>query len=494
MLRLATVDLKRDAVKTLFVPVCEDKAIHSDPVVCGLVEKAMTIEAFRGKKDQELVLHNLSDPPIENAIFRGLGKAGQVSADSLRQASGRAAKRCIKMGVPRLWSAVPEAGALGIDPAVLLAALMEGILLGNHIFDRYKKEKENKPLARADFMVPADGARRFAALPPRIEAACRGAILAREWVNTPSNEKTPEAFAREVAAAAKKSGLTARVMVEAELRRRNFGALLAVSAGSRHRPALVVLEHKPRRGKETVVLVGKGVTFDSGGINIKTGPSIADMKSDMAGAAAVAAVLLSAAALKLDRRIVGVIPLVENMVSGDATRPGDIVTSFSGKTVEIGNTDAEGRLILADALAWALKTYAPQVAIDVATLTGACVVALGEEIAGLFTADEALKEEILAASARTHERCWPLPLPEDYKELLKSSFADINNMPSAREGGAISAALFLSEFTAGTRWAHIDIAGPAYHKKESAICGPGGTGFGVRLLLDWLLHISPRFG
>ncbi|RPJ75822.1 MAG: leucyl aminopeptidase [Desulfobacteraceae bacterium] len=488
MLRLATVDLKRDAVKTLFIPVCEDKAIHTDPVVSRLVEKAMTLEAFRGKKDQELVLHDLSEGPIENALFRGLGSAEKVSADSLRQAAGRAAKRCIKMSVPRLWTAVPDAGALGIDPAALLAALMEGVLLGNHIFDRYKKERENKPLARADFSVPADLARRFSQLPPRIEATCRGTLLAREWVNTPSNDKPPVAFAREGAAAAKKSGLTARVLLEAELRRRNFGALLAVAAGSRNRPALVVLEHKPRRSKETVVLVGKGVTFDSGGINIKTGPSLGDMKCDMAGAAAVSAILLSAAALKLDRRIVGVIPLVENMVSGSATRPGDIVRSFSGKTVEIGNTDAEGRLILADALAWAAATYAPRVMIDLATLTGACVVALGEEIAGLFSRDEALTAELLAAAERTHERCWPMPLAEDYKELLKSSFADISNMPSAREGGAISAALFLSEFVGSTRWAHIDIAGPAYHKKESAICGPGGTGFGVRLLLDWLMH------
>jgi leucyl aminopeptidase len=251
---------------------------------------------------------------------------------------------------------------------------------------------------------------------------------------------------------------------------------------------MVVLEHKPRSGRDTVVLVGKGVTFDSGGLNIKTGPSLGDMKSDMAGAAAVTATLLTAAALKLNRRIVGVIPLVENMVSGRSTRPGDIVTSFSGKTVEIGNTDAEGRLILADAMAYAVKTYAPKVMIDVATLTGACVVALGEKIAGVFASDETLRSELLAAAGRTQERCWPLPLPEDYKELLKSSFADINNMPSAREGGAISAALFLSEFVGNTPWAHIDIAGPAYQKKESAYCGAGGTGFGVRLLMDWLIH------
>ncbi len=458
MLHFTTVDLKRTTVKTLLVPVCEDQSLHSDPVVNGLVAAAMKLEAFRGKKEQELVLHRPPNVPIEQVLFCGLGKAGQLDPEALRRAAGKGAKRCIRMGAPRLWVAVPDEGPAGLDPAAALAALMEGVVLGNHLFDRYKKEKENKPLARADFIVPADRARRSAGLPARIEAACRGTLLAREWVNTPSNEKTPEAFARSVAAAAKKGGLAVQVMREAELRRRKFGALLAVAAGSRNRPALLVLEHRPRRSGETVVLVGKGVTFDSGGINIKTGPSL------------------------------GVIPLVENMVSGGASRPGDIVTSLAGKTVEIGNTDAEGRLILADAMAYAVKAYAPNVMIDLATLTGACVVALGEAIAGLFTRDETLQAQLLAAAERTHERCWPLPLPEDYKELLKSSFADISNMPSAREGGAISAALFLSEFAGRTRWAHIDIAGPAYHKKESAYCGAGGTGFGVRLLLDWLMN------
>ena len=488
MLHLATVDLKREAVKTLLIPVCEDKALHSDPVLKGLVETAMKVEAFRGKKEQELVLHRPPGAPIELALFLGLGKADSLNPELLRQAAGKGVKRCIRMERPRLWIAAPDPAAAGLDAEAALAALMEGTVLGNHVFDRYKNDKESRPLARVDIIAPAEGVRRHSRLAARIEAVCRGTILAREWVNTPSNEKTPEAFARSVAAAARKNGLSARVMLEPALRERKFGALLAVAAGSRNRPAMVVLEHRPRSGKNPVVLVGKGVTFDSGGINIKTGPSLGDMKCDMAGAAAVAAALLTAAALKLDRRVVGVIPLVENMVSGGATRPGDIVTSFSGKTIEIGNTDAEGRLILADAMAYAVKAYAPKVMIDLATLTGACVVALGESIAGLFTRDEPLKAELLAAAERTHERCWPLPLPEDYKELLKSSFADISNMPSAREGGAISAALFLSEFVGRTRWAHIDIAGPAFHKKETAYCGAGGTGFGARLLLDWLMN------
>ena len=289
-----------------------------------------------------------------------------------------------------------------------------------------------------------------------------------------------------IAAEARRAGLRVMVWREAELRRRKFGALLAVAAGSRNRPALVILEHKPRGARGTVALVGKGVTFDSGGINLKTGPTIAEMKADMAGGAAVAATLAAAARLGLKRHVVGLIPLVENMPSGSATRPGDIVRTYAGRTVEIGNTDAEGRLILADAIAHAIRAFNPEVLIDVATLTGACVVALGEKIAGLFANDLPLQEAIVAAGRRTHERCWPMPLPEDYKDLLKSDVADLSNMPPSRYGGAIAAALFLAEFVGTTRWAHIDIAGPAFNKKEDGYTTPGATGFGVRLLLDWL--------
>ena len=239
------------------------------------------------------------------------------------------------------------------------------------------------------------------------------------------------------------------------MKQKKFGALLAVAAGSQRKPRLVVLQYRHPGAKKTVALVGKGVTFDSGGLNLKTGGSMAEMKSDMSGAAAVA-----------------------------ATRPGDIIRSYSGKTIEIGNTDAEGRLILIDAMSYTVKKYKPQYLIDLATLTGACVIALGEKIAGVFSNDDKLAKAIIASGRKTYERCWRMPLPDDYKDLLKSDFADMNNMSSTRWGGAITAALFLSEFSGDTQWAHIDIAGPSYAKKENAYCGAGGTGFGVRLLCD----------
>jgi leucyl aminopeptidase len=236
--------------------------------------------------------------------------------------------------------------------------------------------------------------------------------------------------------------------------------------------------------------VGKGVTFDSGGINIKPSPGLEEMKTDMAGAAAVAATLIAVARIKPRINVVGVMPLVENMPSGSATRPGDVVKSFSGKTVEIGNTDAEGRLILIDAMAYAIKKYKPHTLIDMATLTGACVVALGDKIAGVFSPDHELAKSIVDAGNQTGERCWEMPMPDDYKELLKSDIADINNMSSSRSGGAITAALFLADFVEGTRWAHIDIAGPSYSKKPDAYGSAGGTGFGVRLFCELLERLQ----
>jgi leucyl aminopeptidase len=362
--------------------------------------------------------------------------------------------------------------------------MLEGACLGNHVFDRYKKKKEVKPLKHITLTLPPEAVKTFAKLPKRIETVCRGTLLARDWVSTPSNDKTPDLLSKAFIELAGKAALKTTLLNPKQLRQEKFGALMAVAAGSRNTPRLVVLEYAPKSPKKTIVLVGKGVTFDSGGINLKPTGGLEDMKIDMSGAAAVAATLITAAKLKPRVRIIGVMPLVENMISGSATRPGDIITSYAGKTIEIGNTDAEGRLILIDAMSYAMKKYQPDIMIDIATLTGACVVALGEKIAGLFTEDDALAESVIESGRKTHERIWRMPLPEDYKELLKSELADINNMSSTRWGGAITAALFLSEFTEGTRWAHIDIAGPASQKKESAYCGAGGTGFGVRLFCD----------
>lgn len=483
MLKLKSIDLKKKKLSTLAVPVCEDKDIHQG-LLSKLAGQAKKIKEFSGKKDQEITLYNPTGIQAERVLFIGLGKQAEINPEKLRAFSGKAVKSIMKNGLKELVMGTPSPDRLSISEKDLVTAMLEGACLGNHVFDHYKEDKKLKPLKHITMVVPAGSAKKLAGLPKRIEAICYGTLLARDWVSMPSNDKTPAQLSKAIINLARKEKLKTTLLNPKQLQQEKFGALMAVAAGSRNTPRLAVLEYAPKGAKKTIALVGKGVTFDAGGINLKPTGGLEDMKCDMSGAAAVAATLIAVAKLKPDVRIVGVLPLVENMISGNATRPGDIIKSHAGKTIEIGNTDAEGRLILADAMSYTLKQYKPDIMVDVATLTGACVVALGEKIAGLFTPDEALAEAILASGQKTYERTWRLPLPEDYKDLLKSDFADTNNMSSTRWGGAITAALFLSGFSEGTRWAHIDIAGPAYQKKASAYCGAGGTGFGVRLFCD----------
>ncbi len=484
MIGLKTVDLKTQKIDTLIVPVCADKRIHDDRSINAVIQKALQLKEFKAEKGDRVTLYGFKGLAAERIICIGLGKLKKIDLEMLRSFCGAAVNSCIKTGFETLWVAVPTAAKLKFETPHVVEAMMEGACLGNHIFDKYKKEKKKKPLRQINFWVKPQTASRLRSIAPKVRTICAGTILARDWISMPSNDKTPEQLTRAIVNQARKYGLKTRVLREKELKQNKFGALLAVAAGSRCKPSLVMLEHKPPNAKKILALVGKGVTFDSGGLNIKTGGSMAGMKADMSGAAVVAATLITQARLKTRTHVIGAIPIVENMPSGTATRPGDIVRSHAGKTIEIGNTDAEGRLILIDAMSYVVKKHKPAVMIDLATLTGACVVALGEKIAGVFTTDDQLSEAIQASGNKTHERTWPMPLPEDYKELLKSDFADLNNIPSSRWGGAITAALFLSEFRGDTRWAHIDIAGPAYHKKGHPYCGPGGTGFGVRLLCD----------
>lgn len=486
MLNLVSVDIEKEKCPVLAIPVCEDTQLHDNSAIVALVEKAMEYEEFNGEKDEELTLRNPPGVEAARAVFMGVGKIAELKPETLRKITGKAVKKCIKMKIDAMSMVFPADSLKEAATDECVTAMMEGACLANHVFDKYKKEKKLKPLERIDFFAEPDVAERHAGLPKRIETICQGTFMAREWISIPSNEKRPERFIKDIAEVAKAVKLETTIMNEKDLARKKFDAILAVGVGSKNKPGMIVLDYNPKGADKTIALVGKGVTFDSGGINLKTAAGLKDMKSDMSGAAAVAATLVTAAKLKPKNRIVGVIPVVENMPSGNATRPGDIIMTHAGKTVEIGNTDAEGRLILADAISHAVETYKPDMMIDLATLTGACIVALGEKIAGVFSPDDKLAESIVESGRKTHERCWRLPLPEDYKELLKSEIADTNNVSEAGYGGAVTAALFLSEFAGDTKWAHIDIAGPAFAKKAGDYCGPGGTGFGVRLLCDLL--------
>jgi len=484
LLELKTGDLKKDRIGTLVIPVCEDADIHENRAISALAARAKKMEEFKRGNDAEVVFF---DPPEINAsrvICMGIGKKEKLDTEVLRSFAGKAVKACIKKNLEEIFLAPPSDKKYGTEMGDLLESLMEGACLGNHIYEPYKEEKKQIPLTKISIPVKPQTGAKFAGLAERVEHICTGTMMAREWVSMPANKKRPEQYADMIADAAEKAGLAVKVMDEKQLEEQKFGSLLSVSRGSEAKARLVILEYKAKKAKKHIALVGKGVTFDSGGLNLKVGEHISGMKIDMAGSAAVAAAMIASAKTKPGVNLTAVIPIVENMPSGTASRPGDVVTSYDGKTVEIGNTDAEGRLILIDALSYAIRNCKPDAVIDLATLTGACAVALGERIAGVFSLDSQLAEAIVASGKKTHERCWQMPMPEDYKEFLKSKTADICNMSSSKVGGAITASLFLSAFVKDTRWAHIDIAGPVWTEKGTAYCNPGGTGFGVRLLCD----------
>ncbi|MDP3285637.1 MAG: M17 family peptidase N-terminal domain-containing protein, partial [Desulfobacterales bacterium] len=377
MLRLITGNISKLKTDAVVIPVAEDFQLYENEQVISLTGKTETALEFKGAKGDELTLYNLPSIKSPRVIFLGLGKINKIDAESLRALCGKAVKKCIKSRLKNITIAAPSSGILGMEIKDIIEPMLEGAFLGNHVFNKYKEEKKNKPLEKVAFFVEPHILLNFSDLPSRVETVCNGTILAREWVSTPSNFKKPEQFAKNIASIAKKENLIIKDFDYKNLKRLGFGAMVAVAAGSRNKPRLLILIYDPKGAKKTIALVGKGITFDSGGINLKPPGSLEDMKMDMSGAAAVAATLISAAKMKPMIRIIGAIPIAENMPSGDATRPGDIVTGYNGKTIEINNTDAEGRLILADAISYVLKEEKPDILIDVATLTGACVVALG---------------------------------------------------------------------------------------------------------------------
>ncbi|MDL2269883.1 leucyl aminopeptidase [Desulfosarcina sp. OttesenSCG-928-A07] len=492
MLEVQSLPFGQIPVGTLVVLVCEDRMIHTDPAIVPLIEAATGVEEFNGKKDETLTLFHPDGALVRRAIFFGLGKAATLTGESFRAGAGKAMGALIRIGLSEAAIAVPDAVGDAVDSKTVLTGLMEGAVLANHVFDRYKAEKKKKTLSRVTFFCPADQEEIARVLADDIASVCGATLVARDWVNLPANDKPPFVFAQMIADTLASRGLVVDIKDEKWLAEAGFGAMLAVSQGSTQPPRLVTVDYHPENPTQTLVLVGKGVTFDSGGIDIKPASGMETMKTDMAGAAAVAATMMALGRLRPSMRVVGVMPLVENMPSGTATRPGDVVRAYSGTTIEIGNTDAEGRLILADAMAWAIDTWHPDLVIDLATLTGACAIALGESIAGVFSNHTALSDALVASGNTTRDRCWAMPLPDDYKELLKSEIADLSNMSSGRYGGAITAALFLASFVGDTPWAHIDIAGPARAQKAGAWCGSGGTGFGVRLLCDFILGLQEK--
>ena len=412
----------------------------------------------------------------------GLGRRDEVDLDTLRRAAGAAVKGAGR--ATSLATTLVDATPAGVDRTTTAQALAEAMVLAAYQFSTYKSTA--KPCALESVTVVGAGS---SELQPWLERGARFAgatALARDLVNEPPGAMTPrrlEAVAREVAG---REGLDIKVYDEVEIAEAGLGGLAGVAAGSDEPPRLIQLVYSPPSPRARVALVGKGITFDSGGLSIKTGEGMMTMKCDMSGAAAVIAAMSAVAAVGPDVEVVALAACTENLPSGRATKPGDVLRIRNGKTVEVLNTDAEGRLVLADALSLAVEADADAI-IDLATLTGACTIALGSEIAGLMSNHEGLAAQVQAAAHRAGEPVWPLPLPRQYRRHIDSEVADIKNIGAAHgKAGALTAGLFLQEFVDGRPWVHLDIAGPAFRDEADTYLPKGGTGFGVRTILELL--------
>ena len=426
---------------------------------------------FEGKADQ---VHVWPESGRSRALA-GLGPEDELDHRSFRRAGAAVARACSRYG--RAGVELPADAAAGAR-----RALAEGIVLGAYGYNALKSDPAEAKLRRVDVAGSA-GARARGEI-ERGSAVAAGQCLARDLVNEPGGSLTAPALAARTAEIGRSAGLGVKVWTEAEIKRRKLGGLLGVNRGSTNPPRFVELDHRPEgEAKGSLALVGKGVTFDSGGLNIKTMAGMLTMKMDMAGAAAVIGAMSVIGALAPPVRVRAFLPMTDNMLGGDATRPGDVLKIRNGKTIEVVNTDAEGRLILADALSLACETR-PDAIVDLATLTGACMVALGPRIAGLMGNNQNWVDQIRDAAAAAGERVWPLPLPRDYESQFESNVADMKNL-GGPHGGAITAGLILERFVAdGIAWAHLDIAGPAYSDADYGENPKGGTGFGVRTLVE----------
>lgn len=445
---------------------------------------------FIGKLQQSSLVY-FSQEKQPRCLLLGLGKEEEITMDSLRRAMATVVHfaRSVRLSTVRI--VLPHVGGLkSVTLEDLLVAVGEGCLLSNYSWNEFSQKKEEKSVLKGITLV---GVQPKLALPilTRIEAVVQGVYVARDLINGSADKINPQHLVYVAKQIAKEhETITATIFDKAKMLEEKMGLLLAVSRGSSVDPAMIVLSYKGHsRSKDHTVIVGKGVTYDTGGLNLKPTGSMETMRADMSGSACALATIEIAARLKLQVNLTAIIPTTENAIDANSYKPGDIYKSYSGHTVEIGNTDAEGRLILADALGYCVENLHPTRIIDFATLTGAIVISLGEKIAGLFTNNEDLARDLLESAGYTSERLWRMPLEASYNDLIKSDIADVKNC-GGRAGGSITAALFLQKFVKDIPWAHIDIAGTAFASKADDYLPQHGIGFGIRLMIDYLRKLE----
>jgi len=450
------------------------------PVDIQKAANSIDLSVFKGKQGDTLFVPLNSTPSL---IICGIGKEQDITGESLRISSGNVTSLCRNQKISTIHIIIPVIKKLTEE--TILRSIAEGLTLSNYSFSKFKTKNDEKPLLTHAYFN--SDIKEAASILKEVEIISANTLLCRDLVNDTTYNSDPQGIAKRAEGMGSLKDVSCTIYGKAELKKMKMGLLLAVNQGSKKEPRLIVLTYRGAPAeKKSIALVGKGITFDSGGMNLKPSGSIETMRMDMAGAAAVLFAFKTAVELKMKKNIHAVIPLTENMLSSDAYRPGDVFTAYNGQTVEIGNTDAEGRLILADALSFTEKTLKPEYIIDLATLTGACVVTFGEITAALLSNDEELTEKIRKAGEETGEKIWPLPLYSEYEENLKSDTADICNIPGEKNAGTIHGATFLKNFIQETKWAHLDIAGTAWYSKPRGYRPKNATGYGVRLLVNLL--------
>ncbi len=438
---------------------------------------------FKGKEGEAAVVYLDKGAGPSRLVLVGLGERKNMNLEKYRRTAATGAKKARSLKAVSVGFEIPSDLR---EKADSLQALAEGAFLSLYRYDKYlTKKKDDEP--SVDNLVFCSSESSTASLAPRVlnraQILCEATFLARDLENAPGNEIYPETLAKAARDCGERNGFAVTILDEYEIKQLGMGGVIGVSQGSTRPPRFIIMEYG-KESKKPVVLVGKGVTFDTGGISIKPSSGMAEMKMDMSGAAAVIGAFEAVARLRMPVHLVGLVPTVENMPSGSSIRPGDILRHFNGKTSEVDNTDAEGRLILADALAYAEK-YKPSAVIDLATLTGACVVALGHYATGMMGNDHGLQKALKIAGEKTYERVWRLPMFDEYEKLIKSDVADVKNV-GGRWAGAITAAWFLRKFIGDYKWTHLDIAGTAILEESLDYIPKGGSGVGVRLLSEFL--------
>lgn len=457
-----------------------------DPSVFASIRESLENKEFRGTLGSSMIVYTLGKGPMKKIMLLGLGKREKFSDENARVCAGKASQKAKELGVREF--AILQFSNLDEG---LIEAMTEGAALALYTFDRYKAPDSAQPPSKVEeitILINSDSPK-FQATADKTSQVVDAVNFCRDLGNLPPNDCSPAQLAAIATSLAQEYGMKSRVIDRYELENMGMGGIVAVGKGSNNPPKLIILEYSGAPSdQKPYLLVGKAVTFDTGGISIKPGEKMDEMKFDKCGGCTVLGIMRAVAALKAAVNIVGIVPAVENMPSATSYRPGDIIKMYNGKTVEVLNTDAEGRMILADALAYGIKTYSPRAVVDLATLTGAAIIALGANVAALVGTNKQLTEKLHKLSDKTGEKTWELPLYEEFSEQIKSTHADFKNI-GGRPGGAITAAAFLSNFVNGTPWTHIDIAGTAWTQDgtfERSYNPKGATGFGVRTLVRFL--------